>query len=66
MKNPQKLTRFRPKKGKSHACAVNLDMAKAYDRVEWNYLRRIMIKLGFNVNLVNLTTQCVETMGQMP
>lgn len=49
------------KKGKTRAYVVKLDTAKAYDRVQWDYLRCIMIKLGFRVSLVNLTMNCVET-----
>ena len=47
------------KKGKSGACAKKLDMAKAYDRVEWDYLRRIILKLGFNETFVSLVMRCV-------
>ena len=45
---------LKKKKGKTGACAVKLDMAKANDRVEWAYLRSIVIKLGFHESLVNL------------
>lgn len=52
---------LKKKKGKTGAYAVKLDMAKACDRVEWSYLRSVMIKLGFGMNLVNLIMKCVET-----
>lgn len=33
--------------GKDGYLAIKLDMSKAYDRVEWNFLKNIMIKMGF-------------------
>jgi hypothetical protein len=51
------------KKLKTGACAVKLDMAKAYDRVEWQYLSRIMLQLGFREEWVNLIMKCVESVS---
>ena len=38
-------------------------MHKAYDRVEWNYLERIMLKLGFHRQWVNLIMACVTSVS---
>ncbi len=50
------------KGGKKHV-AIKLDMSKAYDRVEWNYLKVVMLKLGFHSKLIDLIMECVSTMS---
>jgi hypothetical protein len=54
---------LRNKKGKKGVCAVTLDMAKAYDRVEWEYLRAIMLALGFPVGWCELVMKFVTTVS---
>lgn len=47
--------------GRTGYAAIKLDMSKAYDRVEWNFLREMMLKLGFERVWVNLVMKCVST-----
>ena len=41
--------------------AVKLDISKAYDCVEWSFLRQIMLKLGFDQHWVQLAMETVCT-----
>ena len=41
--------------------AVKLDINKAYDRVEWEFLRRIMLKIGLPNQWVHLAMETVCT-----
>jgi hypothetical protein len=54
---------LKQKNGEVGACAVKLDMAKAYDRIEWRYLKEMMLKLGFASKWVDLIMGCVETVS---
>jgi hypothetical protein len=53
------IKRKRDKKG---LCAVKLDMHKGYDRVEWVFFEKIMLKMGFDQRWVDLILACVKTL----
>ena len=44
---------------RSNFCAYKLDLAKAYDRVDWNYFQQAMEKLGFQRKWIQWIMECV-------
>jgi hypothetical protein len=55
-------TTFKRRKGKC-ACAIKLDMTKAYDRVGWNYLHSVVRALGFSERWMTLVMKCVVSVS---
>ncbi|XP_021734057.1 uncharacterized protein LOC110700767 [Chenopodium quinoa] len=47
--------------GRDGSVALKLDMSKAYDRVEWVFLERVMYRMGFSANWVRRIMDCLAT-----
>ncbi|XP_042964521.1 uncharacterized protein LOC122298719 [Carya illinoinensis] len=43
--------------------ALKLDISNAYDTVEWDFLRAVMVKLGFGGRWVDLIMECVQSVS---
>ena len=45
--------------GKNGFMVLKLDMSKAYDKVEWAFLEKILLKMGFEESWVALIMECI-------
>jgi len=51
------------RRGAGGLAAIKLDMSKAYDRIEWPFLKKMMQKLGFQEKWIDLIMKCVTTVS---
>ena len=49
------------RRGKDGQMAIKLDISKAYDRVKWQFLKKIMLRLGFDERWVALAIETIHT-----
>ena len=51
------------KKGREGYMAIKVDLEKAYDKIEWSFIREVLINTNLPHNLVNLIMSCVSSVS---
>ena len=52
---------LRKRKGKTRYMVVKIDLEKAYDHLEWSFIKMVLEHLEFPESMINLIMSCVST-----
>ena len=50
---------FGKKKGKTGYMALKIDLEKAYDKLEWGFIRNILTRINLPTKLIDVIMSCV-------
>ena len=51
------------KKGNTGYMAIKIDLEKAYDKIEWSFVRKMLVRANFPPNLRDIIMSCVSTVS---
>ncbi|GJZ93434.1 RNA-directed DNA polymerase, eukaryota, reverse transcriptase zinc-binding domain protein [Tanacetum coccineum] len=57
----QELLKGYNRRNGSKRCAMQIDIQKAYDTVNWNFMENVLIGFGFHRTMVNWIMQCISS-----
>ena len=49
------------RRGRERFMVVKIDLEKAYDKLEWSFIKMVLDHFGFPSNIVNLIMSCVSS-----
>jgi hypothetical protein len=54
---------FKIRKVQGGFVAMKLDLQKAYDRVNWNFLKTVLIRFGFSTKFIGWILECISSVS---
>ena len=49
------------KKGRTGVMGLKIDLEKAFDKLEWSFIREVLIDFNFPLNLITIIMECISS-----